>query len=160
MVDSHGQWDQFAANAELCGIESTLDEELYTTKLNTNLTAEQTAHAARLAGEIDGEAFPPAVEVSQRTLAIGESYDASSRVHLLAPDQASPHDDGIQEWMGGAGPSPSPVSRLKIWLGHGTATPRQAALTAKHRCPVCGGPGHFQAAHVVGCPVRGALVPA
>ena len=46
-LDQNGEWDQFAANEELYGIESTFDEELYTTKLNTNLSSEQMAHAAK-----------------------------------------------------------------------------------------------------------------
>mmetsp|Transcript_14621 Transcript_14621/g.18676 ORF Transcript_14621/g.18676 Transcript_14621/m.18676 type:complete len:853 (+) Transcript_14621:168-2726(+) len=49
------QWDQFEANKRLFNVESTFDENLYTTKLDTSkMTPEQIARAERLAREIEG----------------------------------------------------------------------------------------------------------
>jgi len=54
-VDDAGNWDQFAANSELFGVECSFDEELYTTKLDLKgVSAEQMAAAARVAAEIEG----------------------------------------------------------------------------------------------------------
>ena len=52
---SAGGWDQFAVNEQLTGQRSTYREELYTTKLSSNISREQQAEAARLAKEIEGK---------------------------------------------------------------------------------------------------------
>jgi len=53
-VHHDGQWDQFAANSERYGIQSTFDEELYTTKLDPNrISKEKREKAERIAKEIE-----------------------------------------------------------------------------------------------------------
>lgn len=48
------KWDQFQANQELYGVKDSWDENLYTTKLDSKkFTAEQRAHAAKMAREIE-----------------------------------------------------------------------------------------------------------
>jgi PAB1-binding protein PBP1 len=50
-----GKWNQFEANKELFGVESTYDENLYTTALKkTDLSDEQRLKAERIAAEIEG----------------------------------------------------------------------------------------------------------
>nr|GEW68500.1 polyadenylate-binding protein-interacting protein 3-like isoform X1 [Tanacetum cinerariifolium] len=56
--DSHWNrgWDQFKANAELFGVKSTFNEELYTTKLDRGANMkEREREALRIAREIEGE---------------------------------------------------------------------------------------------------------
>lgn len=56
---SHGQeWDQFAANYDKFGVESSYDEHYYTTRINTDAPdyKERVAKAEKLAREIEGQA--------------------------------------------------------------------------------------------------------
>lgn len=53
-VHHDGQWDQFAVNSDRYGIQSTYDEELYTTKLDPNrISKEKREKADRIAKEIE-----------------------------------------------------------------------------------------------------------
>nr|GEW58533.1 hypothetical protein [Tanacetum cinerariifolium] len=55
LTDQMG-WDQFKANAELFGVKSTFNEELYTTKLDRGANMkEREREALRIAREIEGE---------------------------------------------------------------------------------------------------------
>jgi hypothetical protein len=50
-----GSWNQFEANKQLFGVESTYDENLYTTSLKkTDLSADQLRKAEQIAAEIEG----------------------------------------------------------------------------------------------------------
>ncbi|KAK9811701.1 hypothetical protein WJX72_008616 [[Myrmecia] bisecta] len=48
-----GNWDQFAANKEMYGVQTTFDEDVYTTKLDKSATRISEREAARIAAEIE-----------------------------------------------------------------------------------------------------------
>jgi PAB1-binding protein PBP1 len=49
-----GKWDQFEVNQRQFGVETTFDEDLYTTKLDRNNAGISEKDAARIAKEIEG----------------------------------------------------------------------------------------------------------
>jgi PAB1-binding protein PBP1 len=51
--DGGGQWDQFAVNRDKFGVESTFNEELYTTALDKSSCGISEQEAARIAREIE-----------------------------------------------------------------------------------------------------------
>nr|POF16495.1 uncharacterized protein c21b10.03c [Quercus suber] len=62
-------WDQFAANQQLYGVESTYDEDIYTTQINRNdpQYKQREAVAAKLAREIEGSTPANAHIAEERT---------------------------------------------------------------------------------------------
>ncbi|CAN8269365.1 unnamed protein product [Cochlearia groenlandica] len=69
-------WDQFEANKLLFGVESTFDEELYTTKLEkSQLTRELREEAERIAREIEGEYTQDLHVAEERGLQHSDRFD-------------------------------------------------------------------------------------
>ncbi|GMG00304.1 unnamed protein product [[Candida] boidinii] len=62
-----GSWDQFEVNERKFGIQSSYDEELYTTKLDTNAPdfQQRLAEAERIAKEIESQAYNGDIHVAE-----------------------------------------------------------------------------------------------
>ncbi|GAB7364901.1 hypothetical protein MBLNU230_g5692t1 [Neophaeotheca triangularis] len=86
-------WDQFAANEQMYGVQSTYDENIYTTEIDRSNPAyrQQEARAARIAREIEGSAPANAhvAEERRREAAAGSGMDEEEKysgVRRDAPD--------------------------------------------------------------------------
>lgn len=73
--DSGGKWDQFKVNEEKFGVESTYDEHLYTTRINTSAPdyAERLRHADKIAREIEGSASSDRHVLEERGIEVDDS---------------------------------------------------------------------------------------
>lgn len=69
------QWDQFKVNEEKFGVESTYDEHLYTTRINTAAPGynERLAAAERLAKEIEGQSSTDRHILEERGVVVDDS---------------------------------------------------------------------------------------
>lgn len=78
-----GGWDQFAANEAMYGVQSTYDENIYTTEIDRSNPAyrQQEARAARIAREIEGSAPANAhvAEERRREAAAGSGMDEEEK---------------------------------------------------------------------------------
>lgn len=73
--NSNGKWDQFKVNEEKFGVESTYDEHLYTTRINTSAPdyQERLKHAEKLAKEIEGQVTSDPHMLEERGFEIDDS---------------------------------------------------------------------------------------
>ncbi|KAM9911325.1 hypothetical protein OXX59_005703 [Metschnikowia pulcherrima] len=73
--DSGGVWDQFKVNEERFGVESSYDEHLYTTKINTEAKdyQERVRRAEKLAKEIEGSSTSDRHVLEERGVAVDDS---------------------------------------------------------------------------------------
>lgn len=73
--NSNEQWDQFKVNEEKFGVESTYDEHLYTTRINTSAPdyQERLAAAERLAREIEGQSSTDRHILEERGIIVDDS---------------------------------------------------------------------------------------
>ncbi|GEQ68480.1 hypothetical protein JCM33374_g2148 [Metschnikowia sp. JCM 33374] len=73
--DTGGAWDQFKVNEERFGVESSYDEHLYTTKINTEAKdyKDRLLRAERLAKEIEGSTSSDQHVLEERGVAVDDS---------------------------------------------------------------------------------------
>lgn len=76
-----GEWDQFKANKEKFGVESTYDEHLYTTRIDTSAPdyAERVARADKLAREIESQSSLNRHVLEERGLADDSGVDEEDK---------------------------------------------------------------------------------
>lgn len=85
-------WDQFAANERMYGVQSSYDENIYTTEINRNdpQYRRREAEAARIAAEIERSAPADAhVAEERRTDAMGEGLDEEEKYSGVQRDASS-----------------------------------------------------------------------
>ncbi|KAL5700541.1 Polyadenylate-binding protein-interacting protein 3 [Ranunculus cassubicifolius] len=76
-------WDQFETNAVLFGVQSTFDEELYTTKLERGPQMRDIEREAlRIAKEIEGEETQDLHMAEERGLNFGEDFDVDEETRF------------------------------------------------------------------------------
>lgn len=99
---STGTWDQFKVNEERFGVESSYDEHLYTTKINTQAKdyQDRLRRAERLAREIEGLASSDQHVLEERGVVVDDS----------GLDEEDKYSGVIQDNVGGApAPARAPV---------------------------------------------------
>lgn len=137
-----GAWDQFALNRSKFGVETTWDEELYTTKLDKGNTKITEAEAARIAAEIEGKVASNTHMAEERGLFVDDSQldeeDKYSSVLRPAPPQVGgslppqhhhqhqQRPSSSSEARGDSGPAAS-ASKPTAWSTAGAGV---AAVTA------------------------------
>lgn len=74
-TDTGAPWDQFKVNEEKFGVESSYDEHLYTTKINTSAKdfKERVRRAERLAKEIEGQSTEDRHVLEERGIVVDDS---------------------------------------------------------------------------------------
>lgn len=85
-------WDQFAANERMYGVQSSYNENIYTTEINRSdpQYRRREAEAARIAAEIEGSAPANAhVAEERRTDAVGEGLDEEEKYSGVQRDASA-----------------------------------------------------------------------
>jgi len=87
-----GAWNQFAANKELFGVETSFDEEVYTTKLDRSSQAyqERSARAERIARDIMKQRTNNMHLAEERGHAIQADYDEEDRYSGVLREEKKP----------------------------------------------------------------------
>ncbi|CAK7902551.1 PAB1-binding protein 1 [[Candida] anglica] len=75
LEDDGGHWDQFKVNEEKFGVESTYDEHLYTTRIDTSAPdyQDKLKYAERLAKEIEGQVTSDPHMLEERGIEVDDS---------------------------------------------------------------------------------------
>jgi PAB1-binding protein PBP1 len=81
LEDDSATWDQFAVNKEKFGVETTFQEEIYTTRLDRNNCGISEAEAAKLAREIE----------------LGLASNPATNYHLLEERGMEVDDNGVSQ---------------------------------------------------------------
>lgn len=89
LEDLGGHWDQFSVNREKFGVESTYDEHLYTTRIDTGAAdyQQRLERADRLAREIEGLALTNAHVLEERNRAVPSHLTEEDRFSGVRGDE-------------------------------------------------------------------------
>lgn len=97
---SSGQWDQFKVNEEKFGVESTYDEHLYTTRVNTSAKDynERLQRAQRIAREIEGLSTSDLHVLEERGATVDDSgMDEEDKYSGVLADTKNPQSVSISK---------------------------------------------------------------
>ena len=111
-------WDQFAANKSKFNVDTTFDENIYTTAIDKNAVGISEAEADRIAREIMSQGSTNVHVQEERGLRVTADYDEEDRYGAVIGTGAA---------AGGAHSAKPAVPKAPAWGGSG------AGVTANHR---------------------------
>lgn len=124
----NGTWDQFKVNEEKFGVESTYDEHLYTTRIDTSAKdyQERLQRAERLAREIEGQASTDRHVLEERGAQVDDSgMDEEDKYSGVIGDPVDTR--GVELMAALRNASISNEQSPAALTAEGYATPRQRA---------------------------------
>ena len=114
-----GGWDQFAANKSKFNVDTTFDENLYTTSIDKNAVGISEAEADRIAREIMSQGSTNVHVQEERGLRVTADYDEEDRYGAVIGTGAA---------AGGAHSAKPAVPKAPAWGGSGAGV---TAITGK-----------------------------
>jgi len=135
-----GQWDQFAANKQLFGVETKFDESVYTTQIDKSKIGISEEEAARIAREIEGKVSSNPHVAEERNQKLISDFDDDEEAKYSSVSRA-PGSEGFKAapppskpaWGSTAGKVPASVASMadaKKTTAESTAPMAQQAPTA------------------------------
>lgn len=118
-----GGWDQFAANKSKFNVDTTFDENLYTTSIDKNAVGISEAEADRIAREIMSQGSTNVHVQEERGLRVTADYDEEDRYGAVIGTGAA---------AGGAHSAKPAVPKAPAWGGSGAGV---TAITGKAAPP-------------------------
>ena len=139
-----GQWDQFAANKQLFGVETKFDESVYTTQIDKSKIRISEQEAARIAREIEGKVSSNPHVAEERNQKLISDFDDDEEAKYSSVSRA-PGSEGFKAapppskpaWGSTAGKVPASVASMAD--AKKTATESTAAAAAQQAPPRSGG---------------------
>jgi hypothetical protein len=131
-----GQWDQFAANKQLFGVETKFDESVYTTQIDKSKIRISEQEAARIAREIEGKVSSNPHVAEERNQKLISDFDDDEEAKYSSVSRA-PGSEGFKAapppskpaWGSTAGKVPASVASMAD--AKKTATESTAAAAAQ-----------------------------
>ena len=111
LAGSIGQWDQFKANEELFNVNSSFDENIYTTQLDkSQIDKRRIAEAERIAREIEGTATTNIHLKEERGQKIETDFDEEDLYSGVLTEEMKQRHEAAKEAAAAPGDSSKPPS--------------------------------------------------